>query len=219
MVCSPTDTSTSSCPPILSLSIKYGISSAYTCIHPSTPWFCASTRRAGSRRWNEVSLCCPWAGLRGRGYPRHQAPRHHHPVCRPGHRHRRSDDPMQAPSSTPGVSPVPTPHREQRAPRSRRAPRGRQLQHPQACQGPSDGWLAAPDFTFTSPPPMLRGSIRWRSGSTSLPARRFGGIRSVRYQSSSSASSDTPPNGNANAHPFMWTATADSILAKIKKTL
>ena len=32
-------------------------------------------------------------------------------------------------------------------------------------------------------------------GSTSLPARRFGGIRSVRYQSSSSASSDTPPNG------------------------
>ena len=69
MVCSPTDTSTSSCPPILSLSIKYGISSAYTCIHPSTPWFCASTRRAGSRRWNEVSLCCPWAWATWKGLP------------------------------------------------------------------------------------------------------------------------------------------------------
>ena len=43
------------------LSIKYGISSAYTCIHPSTPWCCASTRRAQSKRWNEVSLYCLWA--------------------------------------------------------------------------------------------------------------------------------------------------------------
>ena len=74
-------------------------------------------------------------GLCGRGYPRLQAPRHHDPVCRPGHRHRRSDDPVQAPSSAPGVSPVPTPHRGQRAPRPRRACRGRQLQHPQARQG------------------------------------------------------------------------------------
>ncbi len=42
---------------------------------------------------------------------------------------------------------------------------------------------------------MLRGSIRWRSGSISLPARRFGAIRSARCRSSSSASNATRPNG------------------------
>ena len=68
-------------------------------------------------------------GLRGRGYPRLQTARHHHPVCRSGHRHRRSDDPVQIPSSAPGVSPVPTPHRGPCAPRSRRSSRRRQLRH------------------------------------------------------------------------------------------
>ena len=32
-----------------------------TCIPRSTPWSCAWTRRARSRRWNEVSRRCPWA--------------------------------------------------------------------------------------------------------------------------------------------------------------
>ena len=57
-------------------------------------------------------------------------------------------------------------------------------------------WLARrPDFTFTTPPRMLRGSTRWRSGSASSPGRRFAGTRSVRSRSSSSESNGTPPNG------------------------
>ncbi len=50
---------------------------------------------------------------------------------------------------------------------------------------------ASPISRSLHPPPMLRGSIRWRSGSISLPARRFGAIRSARCRSSSSGSNAT----------------------------
>ena len=74
-----------------------------------------------------------------------------------------------------------------------------------------NGWHGDLDFTFITRPPMLHGSIRWRSGSTSLPVRRSGATRFAKLKSGSNA------KWNANAHPFMWTATADSILAKGKR--
>ena len=74
-----------------------------------------------------------------------------------------------------------------------------------------NGWHGDLDFTFITRPPMLHGSIRWRFGATSLPVRRSGATRFAKLKSGSNA------KWNANAHPFMWTATADSILAKGKR--
>ncbi len=203
MVCSPTDTSPSSFPPILSWSTKYGISSAYTCIHPSTPWCCAWTRRVRSRRWNEVSRPWAWATWKGLRTPT-SAP----PVCRPGRGHRRRDDSVQASSSSPGVSPVPRPHRGQRARRSRRSSRRRPLRHPQACQGQAVAGTASPISRALHP------HLFWFNIITRQAVRRDS-FRTVRERIE--RIERYTAQWNANAPPFVWTATADSILAKIKR--
>ena len=41
-----------------------------------------------------LATAAPGTGVRGRGYARLQAARHHHPVRGTGHRHGRSDDPV-----------------------------------------------------------------------------------------------------------------------------
>ena len=58
-----------------------------------------------------------------------------------------------------------------------------------------NGWHGDLDFTFITRPPMLHGSIRKVKERIERYAAKW----------------------NANAHPFMWTATADSILAKGKR--
>jgi transposase len=80
MVCSPTDTSPSSFPPILSWSTKYAPEHALV--------LCVDEKSPIQALERSQPLLPPGPGLRGRGYARLQAPWHHHSVCRPGRGHR-----------------------------------------------------------------------------------------------------------------------------------
>jgi putative transposase len=80
-------------------------------------------------------------------------------------------------------------------------------------------WFAArPRFHVHSLRPMPRGSIKWKSGSTGLPSRPFvAGHFAVSRNWSRKSINTCKQTSNHHAQPFVWTATADSIFAKVQQ--
>jgi hypothetical protein len=66
---SPIAPKRSSFPPTPCLSRRCAILSACTCRRPNARWFCASTKRARSRRWTDLSRCFPCARDKSSGAP------------------------------------------------------------------------------------------------------------------------------------------------------
>ena len=166
------------------------------------------------------------AGLRRRGHPRLRPSRHHHPVRRPRHRHRTGHHPVQEAPSPPGVSRLPTPHRRQRPRTVRRSPHRRKHATTQSCadnyathKHPKvRAWLARrPRYHIHYTPTYaswLNQVERWFGIITQTAIRRgsFSNVSELVNKIDLFVH-----HYNAKATPFMWTATADSILAKVQR--
>src|SRR6266849_1353610 len=79
------------------------------------------------------------------------------------------------------------------------------------------GWQHAPATTCTSRPPTLPGSTKWKSGSISSPRRPSVGAPLAGVKELVAKIESFVHRYNAEARPFSWTATPDSILEKIQR--
>ena len=200
----PHDTSTSSFPPIFFVDKVRDIVGL-----PESPRARPGTRRARS---NEVSPCCPW-DLRGREYKRHGtttlfaaldiATGEVMTQCKPRHRHqeflqflRHIEANVPADLDIHLVVDNYATHKHAKVKRwLARRPRFHLHYTPTYAS-----WLNQVEIWFNI---LTRQAVRRDS------FRKVSELieRIERYTA----------KWNANAHPFVWTATADSILAKIKR--
>ena len=150
--------------------------------------------------------------MKGR-HPKLHPPRHHHPICRPGHGHRRSDYPEQTPPPAPRVPGIPQTYREvdSRAP-GHPSDRG-QLIHAQEQPCPC---LARPP----APPPRALHPVRLLLpqpggapfGIITQLTIRGGSFSSVKERIAKIEQFVTFHNNVKR--PFNWTAATDSIPGK-----
>jgi putative transposase len=124
---------------------------------------------------------------------------------------------VSATSSASGVSGFPAADRQERASGFRGARDRRQLCDPQASAGWSAGWWRGHAFTCTSlrPMPPWLNQVEIRFNRITQRAIRRGTFRSVKELVTKI--DQFVENDNQNARPFVWTATADSIFAKVQR--
>ena len=155
-------------------------------------------------------------GLRRRGDPRLLSARHHHPVCSAQRARWRRHLSVQAAPSAPGIPVVPQPSRPQSSARAGSAPDRRQLRHPQAPAGQS----------LVCAPSALSHPLHAHLCQLAQPGRAL-----VRARHPAGDSPRLVPlvrelvqkidayvtHYNTHKRPFVWTATADSILDKLQR--
>ena len=155
-------------------------------------------------------------GPRSDDDPRLQTARHHHLVRRPGRAHRHGDRTVPAPAPPSGVREVPAHHRPRGPQGSDDSPDRRQLRHPQTPH--RAGWLDKhPRFQLHFTPTSsswLNLVERWFRELTDKALRR-GVFHSVPDLIASIE--EYLDAHNEDPRPYVWTATAESILAKVAR--
>ena len=145
--------------------------------------------------------------------PRLQAPRHHHAVRGDEHLRRHRHLPLRAAPSSSRVARFPAPDQPRNAGGQVPASDLRQLRDAQASKV-KECWPSTHASTFTSPQPRRPGST-WSSASSATSRPAFAPRCVSQRPELTAAIKEYIALHNQNPKPFVWTAKANDILAKV----